>query len=707
MKYYYPDAYHGVLERAYNFSKAAHSTQKRASGEEYFTHPYSVAEILVDLGLDKETIAAALLHDVVEDTPVTREQLKKEFGDEICALVDGVTKLDRISFDSKEEEQAENLRKMFLAMAKDVRVVLIKLADRLHNMRSLSYLTPERRYAMARETLDIYAPLAGRLGISNIKSELEDLSLKYLEPEAYDYLISAIAQKRSERQEFVNVIINDIAVMLKELEITGEVFGRPKHFYSIYKKMKNQNKSLDEIYDLVAVRILVQDIRDCYNVLGTIHTKWKPIPGRIKDYIATPKPNMYQSLHTTVVTNYGQIFEIQIRTYDMHRIAEFGIAAHWKYKESRSLAVSQSEFEKKLDWIREIMEYEGELKDSRDFYNNLKGDLVQGEVLVFTPKSDVISLPAGATPIDFAYQIHSGVGNKCVGAKVNGKMVKLDSTLQTGDVVEIITSQSAKGPSWDWLKIAKSSGAKGKIRQFFKREMKEENIRRGRDMLELDAKKKGYVLSDLLAEPALRAIYERYSFQGFDELCAAIGYGAFSVNQVMFRLVDYRKRLTQKQEKTASSIVSRSQSPAGSVIIKGYDDLLVRFAGCCNPVPGDTILGFISRGRGVSVHRKGCPNLKSAEKERLVEASWAGVPSSVFTVSLQIVAEDSPNLMMQITAIIANMKLNMTSLNARVDKRGDAVINIVVQISNINDKDTLVKRLLESSHVKNVFRATT
>ncbi len=702
MKYYYPDAYYGVLERAYNFSQSAHANQKRASGEDFFTHPYSVAEILVDLGLDTETVAASLLHDVVEDTPVTREQLRKEFGEDICVLVDGVTKLDKITFNSKEEEQAENLRKMFFAMAKDVRVVLIKLADRLHNMRSLSYLSPERRVAMARETLDIYAPLAGRLGISNIKCELEDLCLKYLDPEAYDYLANTIASKRNERFELVNVIIGDINAMLEDIGVKGEVFGRPKHFYSIYKKMKNQHKSVDEIYDLIAVRIIVEDIRDCYNVLGTIHTKWKPIPGRIKDYIAMPKPNMYQSLHTTVVTNYGQTFELQIRTHGMHRVAEYGVAAHWKYKDGG--AKPAGGFDKKLDWIRELMEYEGDLKDSKTFYDSLKGDLVSSEVLVFTPKGDVISLPEGATPIDFAYHIHSAVGNKCVGAKVNGKMVKLDSKLQTGDVVSIITNQGAKGPSWDWLKIAKSSGAKAKIRQFFKREMKEENIRKGRDMLELDAKKKGFVLSELLTDSALKNLYDRFSFVSFDEVCAAVGYGAFTVNQVMFRLIDQNKAHTAEKP-PGSQLFKKSQ--AGSVIIKGFDDLLVRFAGCCNPVPGDVIKGFISRGRGISVHRSDCPNLKNAELERLVDAQWAGVPSSVFSISLQVVADDTPTLMLNISSIIANMKLNMTAVNARLDKKGRAIVNMTVQISDPSDKDTLVKKLLDYGPIHEVFRTTT
>ena len=470
-----------LCEKAYEFAKKAHANQKRASGEEYFTHPCNVAKILIDLGLDAATIAAAFLHDVIEDTPVSEGDIKAEFGDEVLQLVLGVTKLEKIEFTSKEEEQAENFRKIFVAMAKDIRVIIIKLADRLHNMRSLNFLSPERQQRMARETLEVFAPLAGRLGISQIKCELEDLSLKYLEPEFFEYLVANINAKLAERREFVAFVVQEIQKILDESNIKGEVFGRPKHFYSIYKKMKNQNKTLDQIYDLTAVRVIVKSVDDCYEVFGKIHHKWKPVPGRIKDYIATPKPNMYQSLHTTVVTNFGQTFEIQIRTYEMNRAAEYGIAAHWKYKENKK---EVDDFDARLSWIREVMEWQGGLKDSKEFIDSLKGDIYSTEVLVFTPKGDVISLPKDATPIDFAYQIHSAVGNKCVGAKVNSKMVPLNTPLQVGDVVEIITSPNSKGPSWDWLKIAKSSSTKVKIKQFFKREMKEENIRTGKSMLE-------------------------------------------------------------------------------------------------------------------------------------------------------------------------------------------------------------------------------
>ena len=484
-----------VLKKAFLFAQKAHEGQKRASGEEYFTHPVAVAQILVDLGMDYYTVAAAFLHDVIEDTPVSEGDIKEEFGEEILELVEGVTKLDKIEFKSQEEEQAENFKKIFVSMAKDIRVIIIKLADRLHNMRSLNFLSKERQLRMARETLDIYAPIAGRLGISQIKCELEDLCLKYLDPEAYEYLTININSQISERKEFVNFVVNEIKKILKESNIEGEVFGRTKHFYSIYKKMKRQNKTLDQIYDLTAVRIIVDTVDQCYELFGKIHQEWKPIPGRIKDYIATPKENMYQSLHTTVVTNIGKIFEIQIRTKEMNRTAEFGIAAHWKYKENKE---NTDAFDKRLSWIREVMEWQGGLNNSTEFLESIKGDLYNNEVLVFTPKGEVISLVKDATPIDYAYKIHTEVGNKCVGAKVNGKMVPLNTTLQVGDVVEIITSKLSKGPSWDWLRIAKSSGAKAKIKAFYKKAMQVDNERVGKTMLENEARNRGYNFGDLL-----------------------------------------------------------------------------------------------------------------------------------------------------------------------------------------------------------------
>jgi GTP pyrophosphokinase len=701
MKYYYGNSYYELLDKAYSFAFSAHKGQKRASGEDYITHPYQVADILVDMGLDAAAVAAALLHDVVEDTLVTREQLLKEFGEEVCMLVDGVTKLEKINFNSKEEEQAENLRKMFVAMAKDIRVVLIKLADRLHNMRSLAYLPPERQLLMARETLDIYAPIAGRLGISNIKCELEDLCLKYLEPEAYKKLAELIPQKRVERQEFVNLVMEDLKKMLKEIGVEGEVSGRPKHFYSIYKKMKLQNKSIEQIYDLIAVRIIVGTVKDCYNVLGTIHTKWKPIPGRIKDYIAMPKPNMYQSLHTTVVTNFGQTFEIQIRTYEMHRTAEYGIAAHWKYKENKG-----GDMEKKLSWVKEVLEWQGDFTDSKEFYKGLKGDLLSNEVLVFTPKGDVISLPIGSTPLDFAYHIHSAIGNKCVGAKINSKMVPLSTQLEVGDVVEIITSANAKGPSLDWMKIVKTSCAKGKIRQFFKKEMKDENIKYGKDILEREAKRKGYDFYTILDEKALAPLMQKYSFESMDEVFAAVGYGALTSNQVLFKLIqryDTAKTEEEKKNVMPSASPKRTGSATG-VVIKGFDDLLIRFAGCCNPLPGDMITGFISRGRGISIHRSDCPNLKNIEKERLIDAQWSGCKESKYSAGLQVLAHDSPGLIALVGNIAAEMKLNITSINARIDKSNKAVINVTVALNNLLELDMLITKLKSHPTIIDVYR---
>ena len=610
-----------VLKKAFLFAQKAHEGQKRASGEEYFTHPVAVAQILVDLGMDYYTVAAAFLHDVIEDTPVSEGDIKEEFGEEILELVEGVTKLDKIEFKSQEEEQAENFKKIFVSMAKDIRVIIIKLADRLHNMRSLNFLSKERQLRMARETLDIYAPIAGRLGISQIKCELEDLCLKYLDPEAYEYLTVNINSQISERKEFVNFVVNEIKKILKESNIEGEVFGRTKHFYSIYKKMKRQNKTLDQIYDLTAVRIIVDTVDQCYELFGKIHQEWKPIPGRIKDYIATPKENMYQSLHTTVVTNIGKIFEIQIRTKEMNRTAEFGIAAHWKYKENKE---NTDAFDKRLSWIREVMEWQGGLNNSTEFLESIKGDLYNNEVLVFTPKGEVISLVKDATPIDYAYKIHTEVGNKCVGAKVNGKMVPLNTTLQVGDVVEIITSKLSKGPSWDWLRIAKSSGAKAKIKAFYKKAMQVDNERVGKTMLENEARNRGYNFGDLLNPISFERLSQKLSVSTPEEMYAAVGCAAITVNSVLLKLIDFHKKETPIPDKIADSKIKRSSENVGGVKIKGMSGLLVRFAGCCNPVPGDDIVGFVSRGRGVTVHRRDCPNMKNEDPGRLLEAEWVG-----------------------------------------------------------------------------------
>ncbi len=691
-----------LLIRAYRYAEQAHSGQKRASGEAYFIHPCAVAQILIELGLDSATVAAAFLHDVIEDTPATEEDIRRDFGDEVLLLVSGVTKLDKIVFKSREEEEAENFRKIFVAMAKDIRVIIIKLADRLHNMRSLNFLSKERQIKMAQETLDIYTPLAGRLGISQIKCELEDLCLKYLEPEAYEYLVENIHQKLYERHNFVDFVVKEIKNILEESNIEGEVFGRPKHFYSIYKKMKTQNKTLDQIYDLTAVRVIVNTVDECYEVFGKIHKRWKPIPGRIKDYIATPKANMYQSLHTTVVTNFGQPFEIQIRTFEMHRTAEFGIAAHWKYKEKKA---EDSAFTERLSWIREVLDWEGGLKDSKEFMQSLKTELYSNELLVFTPKGKVISLPKDATPIDFAYAIHSEVGNRCTGARVNSKIVPLDSTLQTGDVVEILTSTNSKGPSWDWLKIVKSSSARAKIKQFFKREMKEENVKLGKSMLEAEAKHRGYALSDILTEESFAKVAEKFSFSSQDEMFASVGYGAITVNQVLFRLIDFYRKEVPKP------VIYRGETSSDSsgVIVKGMSGLLTRFAGCCNPVPGDEIVGFVSRGRGVVIHRADCPNVKTleAEKGRILPAEWAAGGSGRFVAGIVIKAKDQGVALSVLTSVVSDMRLMITGVNSRFDKNKDAVIEANIRLNGKEDIDLLIKKIRADERITEVFRTAT
>ncbi len=698
----YEDGERELLLRAYDYAQKMHSNQKRASGEPYFTHPCAVAEILIDLGLDAPTVAAAFLHDVIEDTPATPEDIKNNFGQEILTLVDGVTKLDKISFQTHEEEDAENFRKIFVAMANDVRVIIIKLADRLHNMRSLNYLSNERQQRIAKETLEIFTPLAGRLGISQIKCELEDLCLKYLDPEAYEYLVTNIHQKLEERHNFVDFVVNELQKLIEESGIKGEVFGRPKHFYSIYKKMKNQNKTLDQIYDLTAVRVIVNTTEECYEVLGKIHKQWKPVPGRIKDYIATPKRNMYQSLHTTVVTNFGQYFEIQIRTFEMHRMAEYGIAAHWKYKENKT---SENNFDMRLSWIRDVMDWQGSLNNGKEFVDSLKNDLYSNELLVFTPHGKVISLPLEATPVDFAYAIHSEVGNKCVGAKVNSKIVPLNSELHTGDVVEILTSPTAKGPSWDWLKFVKSGSARAKIRQFFKKEMKEENVRTGRTMLEAEAKRRGYSLNELLTEESFKKLSNRLVFASVDEMMASVGYGAVGVAQVLNRLIDYHKK-EMPLPTDVKEIEKLKHTPEGSVTIVGEGSFLVKFAHCCNPVPGDEIVGYVSRGRGVIVHRKDCPNLKDYDPERLQPAKWTGETEKGFLAGIKIIATDDDGVIAYITAEIALMHLSMTTINGRVNKEGQAVFDISVRLNKRSDIDLLINHLKKDKRIIDVYRTT-
>ena len=689
-----------MLLRAYDFARDAHRNQKRASGEPYFIHPCAVAEILVDLGLDAETIAGALLHDVIEDTPATEEDVRENFGDGVLTLVSGVTKLDKIVFKSQEEEEAENFRKIFIAMAKDIRVIIIKLADRLHNMRSLNFLSKERQQKMARETLDIYAPIAGRLGISQIKCELEDLCLKYLDPGAFEYLVENIHQKLEERNRFVDYVVEEINGILKESNIHGEVFGRPKHFYSIYKKMKEKHKSLEQIYDLTAVRVIVGTVDECYEVFGKIHKKWKPVPGRIKDYIATPKPNFYQSLHTTVVTNFGQPFEIQIRTEEMHRTAEYGIAAHWKYKEHRD---EETSLDARIAWIREVMELQGGLKDSKEFMDTVKGELYSTELLVFTPQSKVVSLPKGATPVDFAYAIHSEVGNRCTGARVNGKIVPLNTELELGDVVEIITSPNSKGPSRDWLKFIKSSSARAKIKTFFKKEMKEENIRLGKSMMEEAAKRKGMTLSELVTPESFQKVSEKFAFDTPDEMYSAIGYGGVTVNQVFFRLLDYFRK-----EAPAPIVPKpfRSKDAHGTVRINGETGLLVSFAGCCSPVPGDDIVGFVTHGRGVVVHRRDCPNMRNADPARLQPAEWVEQAAGVnYKVAIVVTAQEQGAAIAAISSVVSDMKLSIAAINGR-DKNNYAIVDVTVGLPSLRDAEELINRLSSRPKIMNVHRLT-
>ncbi len=697
----YPESDRELLFSAYRYAETMHEGQKRASGEPYFTHPCAVAEILIDLGMDVPSVAAAFLHDVIEDTPATAEDIRGLFGTEILTLVDGVTKLDKIHYQTHEEEDAENFRKIFVAMANDVRVIIIKLADRLHNMRSLNFLSNERQQRISKETLEIFTPLAGRLGISQIKCELEDLCLKYLDPEGYEFLVTNIHQKLAERHDFVDFVVNELKKLLEESGIGGEVFGRPKHFYSIYKKMKNQDKTLDQIYDLSAVRVIVGTTEECYEVLGKIHKQWKPVPGRIKDYIATPKRNLYQSLHTTVVTNFGQFFEIQIRTREMHEMAEYGIAAHWKYKEQK---IAETGFDQRLSWIRDVMDWQGSLNDSKEFVDSLKNDLYSNELLVFTPHGKVISLPPESTPVDFAYAIHSQVGNKCVGAKVNSRIVPLNSALHTGDVVEILTSPATKGPSWDWLKFVKSGSARAKIRAFFKREMKEENAVKGKTMLEVEAKRRGYSLADILTEESFKKLSNKLVFASVNEMFASVGYGAVSVNQIIFKLIDYYKKEIPKPQGIISTDKLKN-SPANSVEIKGMGGLLVRFAQCCNPVPGDDIIGFVSRGRGVIVHRSDCPNLKGEDKDRLQPARWTGELVD-FIAGIKIIAEDHEGLMSFITSEISFLHISMTAINGRMNKDRQAEFEIKVKLNKRSDMDLLINRLKKDKRIIEVYRTS-
>ena len=694
------------LKAAYDFSAAAHEGQKRQTGEPYFIHPCAVVNVLVDLGFDDvSTLVAAFLHDVLEDTQVTADELEQKFGKEVLELVEGVTKLDKIKFVSAEDEQAENLRKMFFAMAKDYRVIIIKLADRLHNMRTLDALKPEKQIKIATQSLKIYAPLAGRLGLSFVKCELEDLAMRYIYPDDYYELVEFIKTKSKERQQFIEKICDELKAKLQELGIEGEVNGRQKHLYGIYKKMLKQGKNIEQIYDISAVRVIVNEVQDCYTVLGAIHTMWMPLPGRFKDYIAMPKPNGYQSLHTTVITKFKETFEIQIRTYEMHRIAEYGIAAHWKYKEGKTGA---TKIDDQINWLREVMDTQRESSDSHEFLENIEGNVFTDEVYVFTPKGKVLNLPVGSTTVDFAYAIHSAVGNKCIGAKVNGKIVPLNTVLNTGDIVEILTTNSGKGPSRDWIKFVKTASARTKIRQYFKKEMKEENIKRGKDMLEREAKRRGYNLSELLSTAGLNYIMNRYTLSSIDDLYASVGFGGLTTNQIIVKLIDYFKRdLLSKNpvaEIKTTSTTGKSSSGNG-VLIRGYDDFLVRLSHCCNPVPGDKIVGYVSRGRGVSVHCVDCPNVKNMEPERLIEAKWDDVISQNFLASLKIYCENKGGILAAVTTIISNMKISITGAFARSDNdNGTAEITVMLEVKSSDQVEDVIKKLKTLPEVIDVHR---
>ncbi len=693
IKSYYKDADLALVEKAYHLACIAHKEQKRVSGEDYISHPISVAYILADLQLDITTIVAGILHDVIEDTPYSFDDIKKEFGEEVATLVDGVTKLGKLDFISKEEQQAENLRKMLIAMARDIRVILIKLADRLHNMRTMKHMPEEKQKAKAKETLEIFAPIAHRLGISKIKWELEDLSLLYIDPEGYYDLVNKVASKRKEREEYIQKVIETLNKKIKEVGIESNIAGRPKHFYSIYRKMVYKNKNFDQIFDLTAVRILVNSIKDCYGVLGIVHTLWKPIPGRFKDYVAMPKANMYQSLHTTVIGPNGEPVEIQIRTWEMHRTAEYGIAAHWKYKAGKS---STDDFDRKLTWLRHLMEAQGDLKDSHEFMETLKIDLFIDEVFVFTPKGDVLNLPKGSTPIDFAYTIHSAIGNQCVGAKVNGKIVPLDYKLKNGDIVEILTSANSNGPSRDWLNIVKSSQARNKIRQWFKKEKREENIQKGREILEKEVRRQGFIYSELFKPEWVDKVLKKFNFNSIDDLYATVGYGGLTSHQVLLRLKeDYNKFHGKTKDRDievkSRKIASKHASPNG-VRVSGYRDMSVRFSKCCNPVPGDKIIGYITRGRGVSIHRADCTNITNlTDQDRIIDVSWESDAKVNYQAEIQIKAKDQQGLISNVSIVLADTKIPVTAMNARTTKNGLAYINLTIEVKSAEELDKLLR----------------
>ena len=706
-----------MVNKAFNLAFEAHKEQKRDSGEPYIIHPIEVATILAELGMDTSTIVAGLLHDVIEDTEYTYDDIKKIFGEEVANLVSGVTKITKMEYKSKEEQQADNFRKMLLAMADDIRVIIIKLADRLHNMRTLKYRKKEKQKKTAMETLDIYAPLAHRLGISKIKWELEDLSFRYIHEEEYYDLVKQVAEKRAEREIYIKNIIEEMYNKLEEAGIDSDIDGRPKHFFSIYKKMVNKNKSIEQIFDLTAIRVLVNTVKDCYEVLGIVHTIYKPIPGRFKDYIAMPKPNMYQSLHTTVIGPQGKTFEIQIRTFEMHRTAEYGIAAHWKYKEGdNNSETKEKNFESKLVWLRDMLEFQKETADAEEFIEGFKIDLFTDEIFLFTPKGVVIDLPNGATPIDFAYRIHTDIGNKCVGAKVNGKIVPLDYKLKTGEIVEVLTSNNAKGPNIDWLNIAKSNQAKSKIRSWFKKSKKEENISKGKEVFEKELKKQGVHFADIAKGETYEKFVKRNNINCIDDLYALIGLGAISASSFIWKLKDENKSKDEKViEENTNKIIEenifkskrKTLDNTVGITVKGVDNIMIRFAKCCNPVPGDDIMGYITKGRGVSVHRADCGNLKSLIMEdgaKVVDVSWGSSNGRAYIAEIQVKAEDIGELLTDIMGVISELNLQLNAVNAKSAKGRIAYVNIKVKIDSVDILKNLMRKIRHLKGVIDVYR---
>lgn len=703
------------VREAYNFAAEAHAKQKRASGEPYIIHPLGVASILAQLQMDDVTLAAAFLHDVVEDTEVTLDQMEDIFGREVAMLVDGVTKLGKIEYISREEQQVENYRKMFLAMAKDIRVVLIKLADRLHNMRTMKFMPVNKQKRISSETLEIYAPLAHRLGIYAIKWELEDLAFRYMEPQHYYELVEQVKVKRHEREAMVQEAMDELRKLCEESGINCQIQGRPKSFYSIYKKMQRDHKTINEIYDLLAVRVLVDTVKDCYGVLGIVHGKWKPIPGRFKDYIAVPKSNGYQSLHTTVVSSSGQPLEIQIRTFEMHKVSEYGVAAHWRYKESggsKMPSSSDKNVDAKMAWLRQLLEWHKDMRDPHEFVDTVKMDVFSDEVFVFTPQGDVLDLPEGSVPIDFAYRVHTGVGNNCVGAKVNGKIVPLDYHLKNGDIVEIITSKSSPGPSRDWINIVGSSQTKNKIKQFFKKERREENIVNGREMLEKECRRLGYDVNIMLTPENLKEVASRCHMDGsVENLLAALGYGGLLVNGVMVKLVDlYKKTQRQNTTKNLTQLLSelkpktvKTHKGSHGILVKGEDDIMVKLAKCCNPIPGDPIVGYITRGHGVSVHRADCPNVlaNTEDPNRMIEVSWNVDTDTAYKVVLRLTAVDQPGVMANIMTVASETKVNINSINAHTNPNKTAFIDMGLDISSLDQLNYIIGRL---RRIKGVYK---